>query len=119
MSKVIGLTDVMPFGKHRGKVVSVLFSTDPDYLMWAHVNMDSIEFTSEVINQIDAYVIADKTGRRKKSLANMVSKKLAKIEGSSVEIMAGTEEVLDLEAGEVIPADRRDPAARYAEWGAF
>jgi len=45
------LSDVMPFGKHKGQEIEDLIHDHPDYLAWC-VNEEVVNFDEEVINQL-------------------------------------------------------------------
>lgn len=113
--RVYGLGDAMPFGKYKGRYVADLLKSDPEYMIWALVNMDLVEFSTETCQAIHAYIAADPTGKRKKRFDVMRKKKAE----TKVEVLQKVddddEEIIDLEAKPV----PKDAAARYVEWGAF
>lgn len=43
---VLGMNDVMPFGKHSGEK---LRDIDPDYLKWVHENVDRVELGEDAL----------------------------------------------------------------------
>jgi len=47
------------FGKYYGKTVSEIWQDDPHYLLWVIDNVDAVEFTPEVLLEIDDWTSSE------------------------------------------------------------
>jgi len=45
-------TDIITFGKHKGKLVSECLIKDPEYLYWLMKNTDRTDFDTDLIKEI-------------------------------------------------------------------
>lgn len=52
MSKIKKLSDVITFGKHKGKTVEQLISESPSYVVWLIEKTDRTDFPEDLINKI-------------------------------------------------------------------
>ena len=65
MMKITALTDVMDFGKHRGKTIEQVVECDPSYIVWMHdsnvrdVSDDIYHSALEALEEHDQYDLDD------------------------------------------------------------
>jgi len=52
--KVHGLSDKVKFGKHRGKSVEDIISSDPQWLFWAVENVDDFDIDKDAEAELEA-----------------------------------------------------------------
>ena len=50
------LSDRMPFGKHKGRIIGNILQSDPDYIMWCINNLD---FDVDLDSDFDSDVRSD------------------------------------------------------------
>lgn len=50
--KELKLTDVMPFGKHKGEQIEDLIYDDPSYLAWL-INEEMVDFDVAVLETLE------------------------------------------------------------------
>lgn len=49
----LGLSDEMPFGKHKGKSVQEVLDEEPDYLRWMLREVQRVTFGAEVLELLE------------------------------------------------------------------
>ena len=47
--KMIGLQDILSFGKHKGEKVSFVLKKDPKWLVWAHEKVDWFNLDEDIL----------------------------------------------------------------------
>ena len=47
------ILDVMPFGRHKGKLIGTVIKEDPEYISWAVNNVDGFVLDDQAVEYLE------------------------------------------------------------------